>query len=127
MRGRILVIDDDEGVRVTVEHVLKAAGYQVAIATDGKQAIGLLGTFLPDVVITDLIMPTQDGMTTIQILKMQSPGLKIIAMSGGARIGNDNILQKAKEIGADHIIAKPFEFDVLTKLVESSIEGSCAA
>jgi DNA-binding response OmpR family regulator len=127
MKGRILVIDDDVGVRVTVEHVLNAAGYEVVIATDGKQGIGLLDTFLPDVVITDLIMPTQDGMTTIQILKARSPGLKIIAMSGGARIGNDNILQKAKEIGADHIIAKPFEFDVLTKLVESSIEGSCAA
>ena len=121
MKGRILIIDDDEGVRVTVEHVLKAAGYQVAIATDGKQAIGLVDAFVPDLVITDLIMPTQDGMATIQILKRQSPGLKIIAMSGGARIGNDNILQKAQNLGADHVIAKPFQFDALIELVERSI------
>jgi CheY-like chemotaxis protein len=121
MKGRILVIDDDEGVRMTVEHVLKAAGYQLMIANDGKHAINLLDTFVPDLVITDLIMPTQDGMATIKILKTQRPGLKIIAMSGGARIGNDNILQKAKEIGADHIIAKPFEFDALTELVALSM------
>jgi CheY-like chemotaxis protein len=91
------------------------------IANDGKHAINLLDTFVPDLVITDLIMPTQDGMATIKILKTQRPGLKIIAMSGGARIGNDNILQKAKEIGADHIIAKPFEFDALTELVALSM------
>jgi len=121
MKGLVLIVDDDDGVRITIEHVLTAAGYKVASAIDGAQALLLFEKLNPEVVITDLIMPVQDGIETIAQLKERRPNLKIIAMSGGARIGNDNVLQKAKDLGADHIIAKPFESAELTELVQRSI------
>ncbi len=124
MKGRILVIDDDAGVRVTVEHVLSVSGYELASASDFKEAKRLFEEFKPDLVITDIIMPGQDGLTTIVRFKKAQPAVKVIAMSGGARLGNDNILQKAQEVGADHILAKPFATEQLTSLVSQSLEGA---
>ncbi len=121
MKGFVLVVDDDSGVRVTLEHVLMAAGFRIATAADGKQAVALFEQINPDVVITDLIMPVQDGIETIVQIKSRRPDVKIIAMSGGARMGNDNLLQKAKDVGADYVLPKPFEFDQLTELVRRSI------
>lgn len=123
MKGRVLIIDDDDGVRVTIEHVLSVLGYQIASASDGRQANRLFEEFNPDVVITDIIMPAQDGMETITKLKKRRSNVKIIAMSGGARIDNANVLQKAQELGADHVLPKPFEFDQLTDLVQRSIDA----
>jgi CheY-like chemotaxis protein len=124
MTPRILIIDDDLAVLVTVAHVLSIAGYKVATASNGKRALFLLNRFDPNLVLTDLIMPEMDGVETITEIKKTRPDLKIIAMSGGARIGNGNILQRAKEFGADLLISKPFEMAELTSLIGRSLAAT---
>jgi DNA-binding response OmpR family regulator len=118
MKQRILVIDDDEGVRLTVQHVLRTIGCEVRSARTCAEARQIFDKFNPAVVITDLIMPGEEGETFIRCLKKLSPDTRIVAMSGGARLGNSRILEHAREAGADRILSKPFAFDELVALVE---------
>ena len=119
---RVLVIDDDEGVRLTLNHVLAAGGYAVWTAADGIEGVKLAQTCRPDVVLTDLLMPRQDGLETIALLKREYPGLRIVAMSGGLRMGQGDILESASKSGADRVLAKPFDMTALLELLPSLIE-----
>jgi len=71
----------------------------------------------PDLVITDIIMPEKEGLETIREIRGQRPDAKIIAISGGARIGNMDFLDIAGKLGASEIISKPFDPSDLIKLV----------
>jgi YesN/AraC family two-component response regulator len=73
----------------------------------------VLRTEHPDVVITDNIMPEQEGIDTIIQIQRERPGVKIIAISGGGRIRNIDFLEMAQSLGADDVLAKPFEVDDL--------------
>jgi two-component system, chemotaxis family, chemotaxis protein CheY len=108
---KILVIDDDHLVRYTVSRILKKSGHDVVTAADGARGIEVLGMEHPDVVITDIIMPEQEGFQTIVKIRRDHPGIKIIAISGGLRReqGNLDVLSMAEGLGADSVIAKPFE------------------
>ena len=76
----------------------------------------------PDVVITDIIMPEQEGIDTIIQIRRERPGIKIIAISGGGRIRNIDFLEMAQSLGADEVLAKPFEADeLLSSLIRLGI------
>ena len=119
MKKRVLVIDDDAGVRLTVHHILVTAGYEVQSIGDSKLVLKAFRHFAPDVVITDLVMPGVGATDVIVALREQHSSTKIIAMSGGARLGRTNILQHAREAGADGILAKPFTVEQLKNVVVS--------
>ncbi len=106
--ARILVIDDDELVRFTLQKILEGENHQVAVAVDGVEGIALFTAQPFPLVITDLIMPEKEGMETIIELKKDFPDTKIIAISGGGQMGVSNLLKVAQIVGADHAIAKPF-------------------
>jgi CheY-like chemotaxis protein len=110
---KVLVIDDDPLVRYALSKLLTNHGYDVATATDGEQGFDYLANEAPAVVITDLIMPGQEGIETIGRLKRERPEIRIIAISGGGRFCNLNMLPAAQLMGADAIVAKPFEADEL--------------
>src|SRR4051812_23835027 len=82
---RIMVVDDDPGIRRSLDSLLSRAGYQVIQAGDGSEAIRLWREHAADLVITDLHMPKKDGIQTIMELLTHTPGIPIIAMSGGGR------------------------------------------
>jgi CheY-like chemotaxis protein len=119
---RVLVIDDDEGVRLTLNHVLVADGYAVWTAADGIEGVKLAQSCRPDVVLTDLLMPKQDGLETIALLKREHPDLRIVAMSGGLRMGHGDILESASKSGADRVLAKPFDLTALLQLLPTLVE-----
>ena len=119
MKKRVLVIDDDPGVRLTLQHILEAAGYDVQSVWDGKAVLEAFRSFVPDVVITDLVMPGLEGTAIIAALKQEPFPTKIIAVSGGARLGRTNILQHAQDAGADEILAKPFTVEQLKGVLVS--------
>ena len=106
---RILVIDDDAAVRLAIETVLTSAGYCVTCAADGNEGVRIFLAFHPDIVITDVIMPVQEGFETILALRREQPEIKIIAMSGGGRVASTDFLSMARGFGADHVMAKPFD------------------
>ena len=120
---KILVIDDDHMVRYALSKILQRNGYDVVTASDGKRGMALLRDELPDLVITDIIMPEQEGIETIGLIKRQYPQMKIIAISGGGRIRNVDFLQMARSLGADEVLPKPFDAEELLSRLRRLIAG----
>jgi len=116
---RVLIIDDDEQIRVLLQQMMEWAGYDVQVAENGKVAMQMQSEKPADLVITDLIMPEQEGLETISWLKKEYAGIKIIAISGGGRIGPEAYLPAALELGADKVFSKPFDVqEVVTSVNE---------
>lgn len=114
---KILIIDDDEQILPMLAHAMELAGYAAVTALDGREGQRLLEKQHFDLVITDLIMPEREGMETITYIKKNFPAIKIIAISGGGRIGPETYLPPALELGADRAFAKPFAIEDLTSAV----------
>jgi CheY-like chemotaxis protein len=116
---KILVIEDNAIVRNTIMRILQLAGYTVVTANDGLEGVSLFRQEMPDLVISDIIMPQQEGIGTIRQILTEFPGTKIIAISGGGRIGNTDFLQMARKLGAVDALSKPFDPDDLLARIDN--------
>jgi CheY-like chemotaxis protein len=116
--GGILVIDDDALVLDTIVQVLQDVGYHVSGASNGLEGISIFRSGHPDLVITDIIMPVMEGIEVIRAMRREQPTVKIIAISGGGRSGPLNYLDIARSLGANDVIAKPFDADDLVQRVQ---------
>jgi len=121
---RVLIIDDDEQIRVLLQQMMEWAGFEVAVAENGRIAMQVQEQMPADLVITDLIMPEQEGLETISRLKKQYAGIKIIAISGGGRIGPEAYLPAALELGADRVFSKPFDVQEIVSSVQELLQPS---
>ena len=105
---RILLIEDEETDRIPLARMLSSAGFEVVAATDGKKGMALFEQQVIDLVITDLIMPTQDGIETIMALRSLKRNCKIIAVSGGGRMLDTGFLERIiLRLGVKHFLEKP--------------------
>jgi CheY-like chemotaxis protein len=119
----ILIVEDDKELREMLKVSLIRHKYSVYEATDGKDAISHFKASIIDLVVTDLIMPEEDGLKVIMKLRELKPKLKIIAISGGGKAGPGSYLKLAKALGADAVFSKPFSINDLI----SKIEGLLAS
>ena len=110
---RVLVMDDDAVLRGALRVALEAAGYEVLDAADGETGLRLHDEHGADLVLVDIFMPERDGLEVIRALRAAIPRPKIVAMSGGGRIGEFDVLQAAAALGAARTLQKPFEPHVL--------------
>jgi CheY-like chemotaxis protein len=115
----ILVIDDDASVRDVVGEMLRLEGHEVTIAENGQEAIPLLTRQRFDLVITDLIMPEKEGIETISEIRRTDRRIRILAISGGGRLGPGDYLETARYMGADATLAKPFARQELLATIEA--------
>jgi CheY-like chemotaxis protein len=120
---KILVIDDDAVVRTTLKHLLRDAGYEIATAEDGVRGMAQFRSEQPDLVITDILMPEQEGIQTIAEMRKAKPDAKIIAISGSGRIGDADFLKMARSLGAMDVVSKPFDAEELLTIVENCLAG----
>jgi len=116
--SKILVIDDDVVVRTAMVQFLEDLGYDVVSAEDGQRGMRLFRSEKPDLVITDIIMPEQEGIQTIAEIRRERPDAKVIAVSGGGRVGNTDFLKIARQLGATDVIAKPVDPDDFAARIE---------
>ena len=119
---RILIVDDDPGIRRALTSLLSKSGYQVTQANDGLEAIRLWRDQGGDLVITDLHMPEKNGIETILELLSHSPGIRIIAMSGGGQTKRLDLLSNATMLGAVLTIEKPFTLTEMLTLVRQALQ-----
>jgi CheY-like chemotaxis protein len=115
----ILVIDDNIGVLATLIYLLEEQGYNVLSAENGRAGVRIYRSQHPDLVIADIIMPEQEGITTIREIKRVCPEAKIIAISGGARLGNADPLETACRVGANTALPKPLDPDDFLAIVSN--------
>jgi len=123
---RILLIDDEEAVRLTVGEILRRAGYEVQSANDGKSGLDLFRRQNFDLLITDLLMPERDGLETIMALRRGHTPLKIMVISGVGQTLGEEYLKIAQHLGADFTLAKPFSRAELLEAVAKLFEGPTA-
>ena len=119
----ILLIDDEVLVRQTLGHTLTDSGHTVVYAGDGVEGLQQMRAVNPDLVITDIVMPNQEGIETILALREISAALPIIAISGGGRAGSPNFLDAAAALGATRVLRKPFGTATLLEAVNACLNA----
>jgi len=115
----VLIIDDEEAVRIALKRVLERAGYAVRLASSGPEGLQALKAQKADVVITDIVMPKVHGVETIKAIAHEYPHIRIVAISGGGNFGASEYkpnaitttayLTAAQSAGAHAVLTKPFE------------------
>lgn len=116
--ARILLIDDEEVVLRHLGNFLKSKGHDVTVAMDGHQAINILRIEEFDLVITDIVMPEQDGFEVIMFLKGKANPPKIIVITGGSPTVDIHLIGvTSEELKADRVIIKPIIFKELDQAV----------
>lgn len=106
--AKILVIDDDRTFSTLLAASLQDVGHIVEQAANGRDGISMIGTTRFDAVVTDIIMPDQEGIETIRKIRRRHPQMPIVAMSAGSATLALDLLQIAKALGANDTLAKPF-------------------
>ncbi len=118
---KILIVDDEEPIRRSIREILEIEDYEIFEAEDGEEAIRLVQSDEPHLVITDIIMPEKEGFETILQINEEYPDIKIIAMSGGGRLGTDIILGTVSELNVVGTLQKPFKVTELFELVQQAL------
>jgi CheY-like chemotaxis protein len=118
----LLLIDDEEQVRILFQAALEGAGYRVLTAENGKHALRLLKHQVVDLILVDILMPDMDGLELIRLFHKTQPASKIIAISGAS--GEWDYLDTAKCLGAHDTLRKPFTLQELLEAVAVQLRST---
>jgi len=118
-RFRVLVIDDDPGVRDYMEALVSRQGYEVAAAADGEEALKNLDAIQPDLITLDVVLPGMDGLQTLEKLKQRLPDVPVVMLSGHGQARN---IVEAMRRGASDFLRKPFEVEELELAFQKALE-----
>jgi DNA-binding response OmpR family regulator len=117
-KHRVLVIDDEPGMRSLMRRGLGLAGFEVQTAEDGELGLELVQSYLPDLVMLDLNMPGLDGFETLERLSLLEPRPKIIVLSG-----RDEPEDRARTVKANGFLVKPISFDALLDMIHLNLNA----
>lgn len=116
-RKNILIVDDNNDIRVLLTDLLEGAGAHVIACEDGREAISQIGQADYDLVITDILMPEEDGVAVIRTLKEREKPIPVLAISGGSQtLSSYWLLKITQTLGVDAVLHKPFEPDELLEI-----------
>ncbi|MEJ2212740.1 MAG: response regulator [Gammaproteobacteria bacterium] len=113
--AKILIIDDDSITLMKLKAMLEQANHEVVSINDGIHAMNAISENIPEMVITDIIMPEQEGIDTVMQIVENYPDLPVVTMSGD-QLGI-NFLELSKSLGASATLRKPIDKDELHKLL----------
>jgi DNA-binding response OmpR family regulator len=112
--NKILIVDDEPNILLSLEFLFKKEGYMVFIARDGEEAMGIIEENHPELVILDIMMPKVDGYEVCRHIKANDEGVKVIFLTAKSKKQD---IQKGMEIGADLYLTKPFSTkDLVSKV-----------
>ena len=117
MAVRILIVDDEPNIVVSLEFLMRQKGYETRVARDGEEALAAVESFRPDLVLLDVNLPRRDGFEVCQ--KLRADGwteLKIVMLTAK---GRDIEIEKGLALGADAYVTKPFSTRELVACVEA--------
>ncbi len=117
----ILIVDDEPALRKIVRQMIESEGHVVVEADNGRAALNVFRARNPEIVITDIVMPQKDGIEMIAELRRESPAVRVVAISGGGRTRNLDVLRLAERAGADVVLAKPFTRVELIDALERAV------
>tara|TARA_R110000868_G_scaffold215785_3_gene465916 strand:+ start:12810 stop:13175 length:366 start_codon:yes stop_codon:yes gene_type:complete len=118
MKKKILIVDDEPNIVMTLEYTFKKQGFEVYIARDGSEALHILENIFPDVVLLDIMMPHVDGYQTLKFIKNQDSlnHTKVVFLTAKNKASD---IEKGLKLGADKYLIKPFS---IKKIVSEVLE-----
>lgn len=114
MANKILIVDDQFGIRVLLQEVLVQEGYQVFQAPNGPTALEIVKNDAPDLILLDMKIPGMDGLEILRNIRKMEVDTKVIMMTA---YGELDLIQEAMELGALAHFTKPFDIDELRQKV----------
>ena len=122
MAKKILIVDDEPNIVISLEFLMKKEGFEVAVANDGDEALAKVASFNPDLLLLDVMMPKKSGFEVCEALRADSQraGLKIVMLTAK---GRDTEMAKGLAIGADAYVTKPFSTKDLVVKVKEMLAG----
>jgi len=118
MSEKILIVDDQYGIRILLNEVFQKEGYQTFQAANGVQAIEIVNEHSPDLVLLDMKIPGMDGIEILKRLKKIDSEIRVIIMTA---YGELDMIQEAKDLGAITHFAKPFDIDEIRQAVREHL------
>jgi two-component system response regulator (stage 0 sporulation protein F) len=118
MKEKILIVDDQFGIRILLNEVFQKEGYQTFQAANGVQALEIVTNHQPDLVLLDMKIPGMDGIEILKRMKVIDPEIRVIIMTA---YGELDMIQEAKNLGALTHFAKPFDIDDIRAAVRQHI------
>jgi len=115
---RILVVDDEMNIANSLKEILSDEGYDVSVTKDGLNALDMIQSDPPDLLLLDVWLPGMDGIEVLKTVKTYHPEIEVLVMSGHGTI---DTAVKATKLGAFDFIEKPFSMDSLTQSVKSAL------
>lgn len=114
---KILIVDDEPNIVMTLEYTFKKSNYEVFIARDGQEALDILKTNFPDVIILDIMMPMVDGFATLEQIRKDDnlQHTKVMFLSAKNK---ESDIEKGMALGADAYMTKPFSIKKVIEKVE---------
>ena len=124
MAKRVLIVDDEPNIVASLEYLMGKAGYEVAVARDGDEALAAVDAFRPDLVLLDVMMPKQSGYEVCQKMRGRADlrDIRIVMLSAK---GREAEVSKGLSVGADAYVTKPFSNrDLMAQVAELLGEGA---
>lgn len=115
---KILVVDDQYGIRVLLCEILQKDGYQMHEAANGVQALKIVEEEQPDLVLLDMKIPGMDGLEILKRIKEENAHVNVIMMTA---YGELNLINEAMNLGAITHFAKPFDIDDIRQVITKSL------
>ena len=122
MAHKVLVVDDEPNIVISLEFLMKKEGFEVAVAGDGEEALAKVASFNPDLILLDVMMPKKSGFEVCEALRADPAraGLQIVMLTAK---GRDTEVAKGLALGADAYVTKPFSTKDLLAKVKDMLAG----
>lgn len=119
---KILIVDDEPNIVMSLEYTFKKNGYEVFIARDGQEALDILKNEIPDIIILDVMMPLVDGYATLEEIKKDNrlEKCKVVFLTAKTK---ESDIEKGLSLGANLYMTKPFSIKKLLEQVESLLDS----
>lgn len=117
-KQKVLIVDDQNGIRVLLVEVFSNEGYKTFQASNGKLALEIVRKESPDLVLLDMKIPGMDGLDILKHIKQIDPGIKVIMMTA---YGELDMIKEATDLGALMHFTKPFDIDELRQAVNNQL------
>ena len=120
MARKILIVDDEPNIVISLEFLMKKEGFEIAVANDGEEALAKVASFAPDLILLDVMMPKKSGFEVCEALRADpaNANLQIVMLTAK---GRDTEVAKGLAIGADAYVTKPFSTKELVAKVKSML------
>lgn len=123
-KKKVLIVDDQNGIRILLVEVFKSEGYEAYQAANGKLALEIVKREPPDIVLLDMKIPGMDGLEILKQIKSMDKSIKVIMMTA---YGELDMIQEAQELGALMHFTKPFDIDELRLAVNNQLRNDPSA